>query len=161
MFDIGWSEMMLISVVALLVIGPKELPHLMREIGFWMRKAQDITRDMRLFFARMAHDSELQETRQMLDKASSFPIDPIPDPSYDLDQKNAAPSQGQPEKVFVSPAAHAWEACSVRDNQYQQTSDKDDSCSSLFSHTDAGDESGSSEADESQPNNTYARTRSA
>ncbi len=38
MFDIGWSELVLIGVVALIAIGPKELPGVLRSVGHWMGK---------------------------------------------------------------------------------------------------------------------------
>ena len=38
MFDIGWSELVVIAVVALIVIGPKELPGVLRTVGHYMRK---------------------------------------------------------------------------------------------------------------------------
>jgi Tat protein translocase TatB subunit len=40
MFDIGWSELVVIAVVALVVIGPKELPGVLRMVGQWMGKAR-------------------------------------------------------------------------------------------------------------------------
>ena len=42
MFDIGWSELVVIAVVALIAIGPKELPGVLRMIGQWMGKARKI-----------------------------------------------------------------------------------------------------------------------
>ena len=40
MFDIGWSELVVIGVVALIAIGPKELPGVLRSVGFWMGKVR-------------------------------------------------------------------------------------------------------------------------
>ena len=40
MFDIGWSELLLIGIVALIVVGPKELPGLFRTVGRFMGKAR-------------------------------------------------------------------------------------------------------------------------
>jgi sec-independent protein translocase protein TatB len=40
LFDIGWPELLLIGVVALVVIGPKDLPRALRTAGFWVRKAR-------------------------------------------------------------------------------------------------------------------------
>ena len=44
MFDIGWSEMLLIAIVALIVVGPKELPGLFRTVGQFTGKARSIDR---------------------------------------------------------------------------------------------------------------------
>ena len=53
MFDIGWSELLVIAVVALIAIGPKELPGVLRMIGQWMGKAR-----------RMAANSRVSSTRR-------------------------------------------------------------------------------------------------
>ena len=45
LFDMGWTEMLLIGVVALVVIGPKDLPRAMRTAGHWMRKARTLSRE--------------------------------------------------------------------------------------------------------------------
>ena len=43
MFDIGWSELLLIGIVALIAIGPKELPGALRTLGQWMSKVRRMT----------------------------------------------------------------------------------------------------------------------
>src|SRR3989344_4414157 len=45
MFDIGWQELFLIAVVALIVIGPKDLPRVMRTVMAGIRKAREMARD--------------------------------------------------------------------------------------------------------------------
>ena len=47
MFDISWTEFLLIGVVALVVIGPKELPAVMRTIGQWTRKVRGMASNFR------------------------------------------------------------------------------------------------------------------
>ena len=49
MFDIGWGELVLIGVVALIVIGPKELPGTLRTLGQWMGKLRRMTKLAELF----------------------------------------------------------------------------------------------------------------
>ncbi|HTQ35086.1 MAG TPA: Sec-independent protein translocase protein TatB, partial [Stellaceae bacterium] len=44
-FDIGWTEFMVIGVVALIVIGPKDLPAALRVAGYWVRKARTLSRE--------------------------------------------------------------------------------------------------------------------
>ncbi len=44
MFDFAWSELAVIAVVALVVIGPKDLPRVMRTVGIWVGKARAIAR---------------------------------------------------------------------------------------------------------------------
>jgi sec-independent protein translocase protein TatB len=61
MFDLGWSELLLVAVVALVVIGPKDLPVAMRQLGKWVGKARAMTRHVRAGFDEMVRQSELEE----------------------------------------------------------------------------------------------------
>ena len=74
LFDIGWPELLLIGVVALLVIGPKDLPRAMRVAGFWMRKARTMSREFQSSIDQMIRESELEEMRQDLKKATEFDL---------------------------------------------------------------------------------------
>ena len=53
MFDIAWSELALIGAVALIVIGPKDLPRVMRNLGQWARKARAMAAEFGLRANRM------------------------------------------------------------------------------------------------------------
>jgi sec-independent protein translocase protein TatB len=65
MFDsIGFQELVLIGLVALLVVGPKELPLLMRKAGQWMAKMRGMAADFRATFDEMARQAELDELRK-------------------------------------------------------------------------------------------------
>lgn len=75
LFDIGWPELMLIGVVALVVIGPKDLPRAMRVAGFWMRKARSLSREFQNSVDQMIREAELEDVRQELREASQFDID--------------------------------------------------------------------------------------
>lgn len=61
MFDIGYSELLLIAVVALVVIGPKELPKVMRTVGEWVGRARGMARHFRSGIDTMIRESELEE----------------------------------------------------------------------------------------------------
>ena len=47
MFDIGWDELLLIALVALVVIGPKDLPAVLRTLGAWVAKARNLAGEFR------------------------------------------------------------------------------------------------------------------
>jgi sec-independent protein translocase protein TatB len=65
MFDsIGFQELILIGLVGLLVVGPKELPLLMRKAGQWMNKMRGMAADFRATFDEMARQAELDELRK-------------------------------------------------------------------------------------------------
>jgi sec-independent protein translocase protein TatB len=61
MFEIGGTELLLIAVVALLVIGPKELPNALRTLGRYTGKARAMTRHLRSGFDEMMRQAELEE----------------------------------------------------------------------------------------------------
>jgi sec-independent protein translocase protein TatB len=61
MFDIGYSELLLIAIVTLLVVGPKELPNLLRTVGKWTGKARSMARHFRSGFDTMIREAEIEE----------------------------------------------------------------------------------------------------
>jgi sec-independent protein translocase protein TatB len=75
LFDLGWSEILLIGVVALVFIGPKDLPKAMRVAGYWVRKARNLSREFQSSIDQMIREAELDEMRQDLKKAAEFDLD--------------------------------------------------------------------------------------
>lgn len=61
MFDIAPTELLLCAVVALLVIGPKDLPRAMRIVGHWVGRARGVARHFRSGFDNMVREAELAE----------------------------------------------------------------------------------------------------
>lgn len=117
MFDIAWTEMALIAVVALIVIGPKDLPKVMRTVGLWTRKIRTMAGDFQRGVDQLARESELDELRQqmrdavpsvnkletMLNKAAMPSSSPTPPP-----QLSPPLSQPSPEAApSLSPDANA------------------------------------------------------
>src|SRR5262249_43668120 len=70
----AWPELLLIGVIALVVIGPKDLPAALRVAGVWMRKARMLSREFQSSVEQMIRDAELDEMRQQLKKATEFDI---------------------------------------------------------------------------------------
>jgi len=68
MFDIGWSEMAVILMVALIVIGPKDLPRVARTIGKWTGKARAMAREFQRSLDDMAREAELQDIKSEINK---------------------------------------------------------------------------------------------
>jgi sec-independent protein translocase protein TatB len=61
MFGINYSELLVIAMVALVVIGPKDLPRVMRQVGRWIGKAQGMARHFRAGIDTMIRESELED----------------------------------------------------------------------------------------------------
>jgi sec-independent protein translocase protein TatB len=88
-FDIGWSEFMVIGVVALIVIGPKDLPAALRVAGYWVRKARTLSREFHSSVEQMMREVELHEVQNELRKATELNldqefqkiVDPVNDPA--------------------------------------------------------------------------------
>ena len=64
MLDFSWSHILIVLIVALVVVGPKDLPRLMRMVGQWMGKARAMADQFRKSFDEMARQSELDELRK-------------------------------------------------------------------------------------------------
>lgn len=74
LFDLSWSEILLIGGVALIFIGPKDLPKAMRVAGYWVRKARTLSREFQSSIDQMIREAELEEMRQDLKKATEFDL---------------------------------------------------------------------------------------
>src|SRR6202166_4111127 len=67
MFDISWTEFLLIGVVALIVIGPKELPGVMRALGQWTRKIRGMAADFQNQFQEAMREAEMADLKKEVD----------------------------------------------------------------------------------------------
>lgn len=71
MFDIGWSELLVIGVVALLVVGPKELPALLRTIGRYMGMVKRQASEFRAQFDDAMRETEFEQLRKDVEAIKS------------------------------------------------------------------------------------------
>lgn len=71
MFDIGWSELVLIGVVALIAIGPKELPGVLRALGHWMGKIRRMANEFQDQFREAMREAEVADLKRQFDEASA------------------------------------------------------------------------------------------
>ena len=103
MFDIGWGELLVIGVVALLVVGPKELPALLRTIGQGMTKLRRMASEFQGQFQEAMREAEIADLKKEADKlmesASSMnPLAQVEKIGDDLQKALDTPSTTAPDE---------------------------------------------------------------
>ena len=68
MFDIGWTELVIIAIVALIAIGPKELPGVLRMVGQWMAKARKMAGEFQGQFQEAMREAEMADIKKTFDE---------------------------------------------------------------------------------------------
>ena len=87
MFDLGWTEMLVVGVVALIVIGPKDLPVVFRNVGRWVGKAKGMAREFSSAMNQAADDagvSDLQKTIKTATNPVGSAMDGVKDAARDV-----------------------------------------------------------------------------
>jgi sec-independent protein translocase protein TatB len=110
MFDIGWSELLVIGVVAIIVVGPKDLPRLMRTFGHYAGKLRRMAAEFQRQFEDAVRDSEIDEVRKAMqdfrDEAPSVDFRASVDKPLMVSQQTPTPRAAPtPEPPPVSPQA--------------------------------------------------------
>jgi sec-independent protein translocase protein TatB len=95
MFDIGWSELLVIGAVALIAIGPKELPGVLRAVGHWMGKIRRMASEFQGQFQEAMREAELADVKKQFDDMTSVTgdltkFDPLADAQKDLERSMTA-----------------------------------------------------------------------
>jgi sec-independent protein translocase protein TatB len=87
MFDISWTEFLLIGIVALVVIGPKELPGVMRTMGQWTRKVRGMATEFQNQFQEAMREAEMADLKKEVDDLARDVknYDPLKDVRADLE----------------------------------------------------------------------------
>lgn len=86
MFDIGWPELFLVALVVLLVVGPSELPRVLRTVGNWINKAKSITNEFRTHMDNMVSESELDQIPKALEDSTSDTLGAFETETSDLEE---------------------------------------------------------------------------
>lgn len=91
MLDLGWSEMAVIALLALIVIGPKDLPKVLRTLGQFMRKARSLSREFQSGLDEVVREAELEDARKAIEKTRPGSLDreirKALDPSGEVDRE--------------------------------------------------------------------------
>ena len=122
MFDISWSEFLLIGVVALIVIGPKELPGVLRTLGQYTRKVRSMASEFQGQFQEAMREAEMADLKKQVDDMAQDlkDFDPLREVksdveamSKDIERSLEAPAEAKPAPSDADTAAPAVEAPAV------------------------------------------------
>ena len=97
MFDISWSELLLIAVVALVFIGPKELPGVLRTVGQWTGKVRRMATEFQDQFREAIREAEVADLKKDIDEATSklnVNLDPFAGVHESTEWKRSEPTTG-------------------------------------------------------------------
>ncbi len=98
MLDLSWGEIMIIGAVAVIFIGPKELPGALRTVGKFVGKARMMAREFQNNVDDMVREAELEEVKKQVTKATDFATGGIAGAI-----KNAVDPKGELEKAMQAP----------------------------------------------------------
>ena len=71
MLDIGWIEILIIAVVALFVVGPKDIPKALRTVGIWVGKLRHLSREFQTTVEDAVRDTEIDEVKKQIESAKT------------------------------------------------------------------------------------------
>jgi len=113
MFDFAWSEILVIGIVALVVIGPKDLPRVMRTVGVWMGRARAVAREFQSSLDQMVREAELEDVRKQVEDAAKLDLkrelENSIDPGGDLQRSLSEPLSVEPPLAAAKPETPAAE----------------------------------------------------
>jgi sec-independent protein translocase protein TatB len=115
MFDIGWSELLVIGVVALIFIGPKELPTVLRTVGQWVTKIRRMASEFQSQFHEAMREAEMADLKKQVDDLGNTTsnltnFDPIGSVRKELEGAFDDKPKASPDTSTATPAAPATPA---------------------------------------------------
>ena len=108
MFNLGWGELVVIGIVALIAIGPKELPTVLRTLGQWMGKVRRMANEFQGQFQEALREAEFADLKKHADDISSSvsefsTIDPLADVQKDVERSfEETPAADSPQPATPS-----------------------------------------------------------
>jgi sec-independent protein translocase protein TatB len=105
MFDISWTELLVIAVVAIIVVGPKDLPRALRTVGRFAGKAKRMARDFQNQFNEALREAEIDTIRKEVESVAK--IDPMADMRKEVRDIEAGLKTGLNPNATSAPAKPA------------------------------------------------------
>ena len=109
MFDIGWGELVVIGIVALIAIGPKELPTVLRTLGQWMGKVKRMAAEFQGQFQEALREAELHDLKKQAEDLHSSVTEATDftnfDPLAELEKAADHAAEGAGEPAAAAPTA--------------------------------------------------------
>lgn len=108
MFDVGASELLMIAVVAIVVIGPKDMPRALRTAGRWVAKVRRVSGHFRAGIETMIREAEMEELERKWREQNEQIMAAHPDTGGEYDEDGASASAASAEaRIASAPAASA------------------------------------------------------
>src|SRR5262245_845431 len=110
MFEIGWGELLIIGIVALIAIGPKELPTVFRTLGQWTNKLRRMASEFQNQFQEAMREAEMADLKKQVDdmtsQAQSYAsFDPVAEVRRELDSTQQQIESAMADKPMQAPTS--------------------------------------------------------
>lgn len=109
MLDIAWSEMALIAAIALIVIGPKDLPRVLRQVGIWVRKLRLLAGEFQKNVDEMVREAELDDVKRDVERIGRVDlnreVEKAIDPTGEVDRALRIEDDDKPNLATIPTAA--------------------------------------------------------
>jgi sec-independent protein translocase protein TatB len=105
MFDIGWGEFVVIGIVALIAIGPKELPGVLRTMGQWMGRVRRMANEFQGQFQEALREAELSDLKKEVEEmhAAAQGFDPMASMQQEMESAMQPPPVPAATKTEMMP----------------------------------------------------------
>ncbi len=114
MFDIGWQEIFIVATIAIIVVGPKDLPHVLRTVAKFVNRARGMVREFQSGLDEVVREAGVDDIKESVERGANFDmggeIEKIIDPEGDianemdmgdiekeLDDDGSSAADGKPE----------------------------------------------------------------
>lgn len=126
MFDLGWTELLVIGIVALIVVGPKDLPVMFRTVGRFVGRMKSMSREFSTAMNKAADDAGVSDLKKGLDVARSpmnTAMNSVKDAAKGLTDLDAEPSAMTEERREAARKIEAASARSAAERMARQAED--------------------------------------